>query len=251
MLRPSDVHLWRLPQKRDCLDSMRRDGLSLLSPTEKRRYYGMKHPAPADQYLLGRILMRRVLSQYLSIDPAELNFTESANGKPELSGQSVTPISFNLSHSSRETILAVSGATAIGIDIETYARANAAYRIAQRFFSAEERDRLEVIGELRAAHALMLWALKESIVKANGDTVWDGLANVSLALEGRRISWQTPPGRDGSRWKLAGGEFNKDYILAVAIELPARITVQPLKIEISSLGASVRDKIVFEPEFSM
>ena len=64
-------------------------------------------------------------------------------------------------------------------------------------------EQLESLGTGAAAHALMLWSLKESIVKAKGETVWDGLTGGSLTIQDRhrgrdrRLDRHQEPRHDG------------------------------------------------------
>lgn len=192
----------------------------MLSRGEKDRLARMKHPDPADRFVGGRILMRRVLGHYLQQDPASIPLTANPAGKPVLRNATAAHPAFSLSHSGGETVLAVAATGDIGIDIETRSRAPAAERIADRFFSHAERRYLSRCGNDRAEKALALWSLKEAIVKAQGMTVWDGLAGVSLTIDGARIVRDAvPPG--GGRWTLAAGPFGPSHVLAVAYRAAA------------------------------
>lgn len=248
-LSRGDVHLWLLPVEPAGIEQMRADGAGLLSPGETQRLDGMKHHLAADRFLLGRVLLRRVLARYLDADPASIVFEYNANGKPELAAPPSLPLSFNLSHSASEIVVAVSGAPALGIDIETLDRADAAYRIAQRFFSAGEIRSLAALDAKAPARALMLWALKESVVKANGDSVWDGLAKISLAIEDNRIDPALPENGDDPNWQLAAGVFLGTCLLAVAVGSSGGRTNPPLVFRTWRLGDDSAEESGFEPEF--
>ena len=244
------VHLWQLPDQQPDVERIRAKGMDLLSPEERQRSDGMKHPLVADRFVLGRILLRRVLARYLDEDPADLAFHYNSNGKPELVDRSGPAISFNLSHSASEIILAVAAAPAIGVDLEPVDRADTAYRISQRFFSTSEIRQLEALGPKAASHALMLWSLKESIVKARGETVWDGLAKISLATEGRRILWLSAGNNERSGWQLAAGTFGENHLLALAV-MPSRNEKRnPLVFQTYRLGSDTTAPNGFEPEFT-
>ena len=245
-----EVHLWFLPDGPACVETMCADGIALLSLPEKQHFAGMKHRPMAIRFLLGRLLMRRVLARYLGEEPAALAFRYNANGKPELDGLPATHLSFNLSHSASDVVLAVARTSAIGVDIESMHRADAAHRISQRFFSKSEMRDLEALGAAAPERALMLWALKESIVKANGDTVWDGLAKISLAIEDRRIEWPSSHKSDGSTWHLAGGAFRGNCVLAFAVKSSGDQTGEPLVCKTYRLGEDTVEIYGFEPEFS-
>ncbi len=244
------VHLWQLPDQQPDIERIRAKGKDLLSPEERQRSDGMKHPLVADRFVLGRILLRRVLARYLDEEPADLAFQYNANGKPELVELSGPKISFNLSHSASNIVLAVAAAPAIGVDLEPVDRADTAYRISQRFFSTNEIRQLEALGPKAASHALMLWSLKESIVKARGETVWDGLAKISLAIEGRRILWSSAGSTERSGWQLAAGTFGENHLLALAVKPSGDHMSAPLVFRTCQLGFETMDPNGFEPEFS-
>jgi phosphopantetheinyl transferase len=239
-----------LPDQQPDIERIRANGMDLLSPEERRRSDGMKHPLVADRFVLGRILLRRVLARYLDEDPADLAFQYNANGKPEIVDPSGPKISFNLSRSASKNVLAVAAAPAIGVDLEPVDRADTAYRISQRFFSASEIRQLEALGPKAASHALMLWSLKESIVKARGETVWDGLAKISLATEGRRILWSSAGNTERSGWQLATGAFGENHLLALAVKPSSGQGHSPLVFQTFRLGSDTMDPNGFKPEFS-
>jgi phosphopantetheinyl transferase len=199
---------------------------------------------------LGRILLRRVLARYLGEDPADLDFQYNANGKPELANPFALNISFSLSNSGSEIVLAVTSALAIGVDLETVDRAGAALRISQMFFSASEIQHLESVGTKASVHALILWSLKESIVKANGETVWDGLARLPLAIEGHRIYWPSAQHTGSPHWQLVAGGFGQNCVLAFAVKSLGDQTGRPLVFRTYRFGAGTEDHNGFVPEFS-
>ena len=244
-----EVHLWFLTDALPSIGAICTDGFVLLSPQEKQRFVEMKNGAMARRFLLGRILLRRILAHYLDENPATLAFHYSTNGKPELDCPPATHLSFNLSHSASEVVLAVTRAPAIGVDIEAMGRADAAHRIAQRFFSTREIRDLAALGMQAPERALLLWALKESIVKANGDTVWDGLTKISLSVDGRRIDWPSSKTEGGSNWKLAASAFRHDFFLALAVKASSFQTADPLVFRTRQLGNETEESDIFEPEF--
>ena len=215
-----EIHLWSLPADPAWRDEFRAAGRRLLSLAETDRLAGMKRPGPAARFLTGRILLRTVLARYLSQDPAAIGVALNAAGKPTLGAGAGHRPAFSLSHAGEETVLAVARDGDIGVDIESTDRAAAVDRISRRFFPEAECRYLDRCGSDRPEKALTLWTLKEAIVKARGDTVWEGLAGVSLTIDGPRLAWNNPPpGGDG--WKLAAGPLGIRHILAVAHRRPA------------------------------
>ncbi|MGI9250932.1 MAG: 4'-phosphopantetheinyl transferase superfamily protein [Pseudohongiellaceae bacterium] len=84
-----------------------------LSKPEQTRLQHFRQPQAAQRFLLGRALLRNVLSQYLNgPGPEELQFITGAQGKPELHPAHGSKLSFNLSHSHNMVVLAVAEAVA-------------------------------------------------------------------------------------------------------------------------------------------
>ena len=249
-LSQGDVHLWVPPAEPACIQRMCADGIALLSIEERQHLTSLENRQNADRFLLGRVLMRRVLARYLGEEPAALTLRHSANGKPELVDRPNTPLSFNLSHSAADVVLAVARESAIGVDIEDKGRAHAAHRIARRFFSGDEINGLEALGADAAQRALQLWSLKESIVKANGETVWDGLSKTTLAIDGRRIEWTASRNGNNATWHLAGGTFRGTYFLAVAVRSMDAKPNKTLAFRTYRLGSEANELPRFEPEIS-
>lgn len=240
-LTSDDVHLWFLPGNDSDLEKLRLEGFSLLSAVEKKRFDEMRMPAPADRFLLGRILMRRVLALYLNLDPASLEIVVNANGKPELIASPPADLNFSLTHSNGETALAVTKAPAIGVDLETMSRAETVEKIAQRFFSAPERRYLAALDETRATQSMILWSLKESVVKASGHTVWDGLSNVPLSVDGNKVAWLSAPEPERYAWKFAAGIYREVFSLAVAVKSPRTEILLPLALKFYRLGGMAQE----------
>ncbi len=210
-----ETHLWFAPEKDIEIERLRVDGLACLSAEEVGRLNNFGNRQRANRFLIGRTFMRRVLADYLNINPAALVFGQGDNGKPVLKTPDLTGIDFNLSHASGETVLAISNASAIGVDLEPVSRTRTAWRICQHFFSAPEHQRLADLEGPGTLHPLMHWCLKESIAKAQGGTIWQTLDDVSFRLETNRIYWDggVP---NSALWSLSCGIINYSFVIAVA-----------------------------------
>ena len=85
--------------------------------------------------------------------------------------------------------------------------------------SRSQRRALVPVEQIWAEKALTLWTLKEAIVKARGQSVWDGLAGISLTIDGPHLVWESPP-PDHGNWRLAVGPIGVSNVLAVALVVP-------------------------------
>lgn len=232
----NEVHLWFLQTDVPNVEALCKESLDLLSPDESERYRSMRHPGRARQYLLGRLLMRRSLAAHMHVTEAELKFVYGPNGKPALDATIASDLAFSLSHAGTTSVMAIAPAEKVGVDLELLDRAPSVLRIARRFFSEAELRHLR--GKDEHAAVMALWGLKESIVKANGTTVWEGLSAVRLIFDGDRVLWLTPPpdGHD-SDWLLMSGRYRANYSLALAVKR-GQTESQPLDVIVHVMGAA-------------
>ena len=232
----NEICLWYLPRSAAEKERLYRDGTDLLAPDEIARYQSYRRPARAKQFLLGRILMRRSLAAHLAADAHELQFSYGPNGKPELQAAIADGLVFSLSHAQSASVMAIARAERIGVDIENTSRAWSVLGIARQFFSAEEQRRLQPDSAAAAERALILWGLKESVAKASGSTIWEGLSGVKLELGGERIRWLAPPQGGESTWFLICGNHHDDSSLALVVQRRETIS-QPQQMYFHTLGS--------------
>lgn len=155
------------------------------------------------QYLVTRALLRSTLSHYVpSVAPQSWVFSSNAWGKPTILAPSV-PIAFNLSHTDKLIVLAVTLESTIGIDVEPLQR-SIDLEIADRFFSPQEvRDLFCLSPVERPRGFIELWTLKEAYIKARGQGLSIALDSFSFtfASSGRiDFECETVRHQDLSRW---------------------------------------------------
>ena len=135
--------------------------------------------------MVGRGLLRTMLAHYLSVDPSEVQFTYSLQGKPSLAREHGDPtLSFNLSHSDDLAAYAFGRVPEIGVDVERIRPVPEIEGIAASFFSVTERDALlKLPGSERQVGFFNCWTRKEAYIKATGDGLAHplDLFDVSLA----------------------------------------------------------------------
>lgn len=251
LLVPGDIHLWALAGNTKDPGKLQRESRRLLSDVERLRLGRLRHAETARRYLAGRVLLRQVLGRYLGVNPAQLKFSEGANGKPQLAAAREAGIAFNLSHARKESVLAVSQAEAIGVDIEDTGRFASAYRISQVFFAEEEKEWIRAAGAVSGSRALTVWLVKESVLKARGDTVWDGLGQLPLSICENRIVCDHLDDRPGFSWYLVCGHYGTDCLMAICWETCARARRTKPVIRCFRLGDSVAETKEFTLTLSL
>lgn len=98
-----------------------------------------------------------------------MQFTYDEHGKPPLAHGRLS-LAFNLSHSGRLVLLALTSAAPVGIDVERVKASTDLAAIAHRFFSPAERVELARISRDGYAEAFYrCWARKEAHLKAIGE----------------------------------------------------------------------------------
>jgi len=199
-----------------------------VSEVEQKRYSGIVNRAAGLHFLLGRYLLRYVLSTKsgVSILPADWEIFPDEQGRPRVLNQSVAPIKFSISHASGVVAIALSSTVDPGIDLEPLARELGSSLNFRHLLSPEQYDQVMTIPS--AAHCELLtrvWCIKESVSKVCGlglrlpfSTIEFDL--VSL-LNSQLATWLECKVRErGSFW------FNlctlaQRYWLCVAMESPA------------------------------
>lgn len=164
-----DVHLWLVPDPPVPTSVLAEQAGTVLSGDELQRCQSHRLPKGQRSYLLTRLALRTLLSRHHpEVAPADWRFSRSVNGKPQISHPDLQ-VSFNLSHAGSLIALAFSGQASIGVDIEHRDRELDADALSARYFSDKEHDMLmRLPTDIRLQRFLILWTMKEAVVKASG-----------------------------------------------------------------------------------
>lgn len=176
-LPSAEVHLWAWPLECGQEDEV---ALNALLDEEEReragRFLFQRHRAA---YVTARARMRCVLGAYLDRSPVALGLGRDALGKPQVSSpQRGAPIQFNLGHSERLALLAVSRNIALGVDVEELVplQPEAAWETAKAHFSPRELGDLAWLRRAAPEESedgwiagfYRCWTRKEAIAKGEG-----------------------------------------------------------------------------------
>jgi len=135
-----------------------------LNESRKIRVDKIKNPDMKKRQILTGTFVQHCLSKELGINASDLRLAENEYGKPNVVGHD---IHFNLSHSGKYAVIAVSDSD-VGIDIEC--KTKNCMKLAKRFFCKEEYDNLVKIDDETEQKRLFLhyWTIKEAYVKCIG-----------------------------------------------------------------------------------
>ena len=199
-LAPGEVHLWSIR-----LDEAARD--EHLSVAERERAARFRNPLHAARYVAAHDGLRRVLSRYVGIEPAQLPFsTEGEEGKPCL--VDVDAPAFNLTHTEDRALLALHGGERVGVDLERVRELSDFPTLSKQYFTPAECRAIDA-GE-RAARFFTAWTRKEAALKATGHGLTVDLRTVDVGAEPDErvvrfghhtlnvVSFSTPDGHIGA-----------------------------------------------------
>jgi 4'-phosphopantetheinyl transferase len=126
--------------------------------------------------------LRSILSRYLDIDPAQVEFEFGDYGKPFVPQ---SQLEFNLSHAHNLGVCAVCLSSPVGIDIE-YVRPIEAEQLVDRFFSDIEKVSFQRLPESeRLSGFFSAWTQKEAYLKAIGTGLSLSLDRVEVCIDPR------------------------------------------------------------------
>jgi 4'-phosphopantetheinyl transferase len=186
-----------------------------LTSDERIRSAGFRFERDRQRFIVAHGVLRDLLGRYLQSQPGRIHYVYNAFGKPSLSPEFGSRLTFNLSHSAGLALIAIAADSSVGIDLE-YIRTQSDYaEVARRFFSAAEVDELNALPGDRYTEAFFsCWTKKEAYVKACGD----GLA---LPLDGFSVPLTADPAHgpvDLCGWSLYTLRPAPGYAGALAIE---------------------------------
>jgi 4'-phosphopantetheinyl transferase len=116
-------------------------------------------------------MLRTILGRYVNEHPEALTFTAGRHGKPFLAGLrgTVEKVRFNLAHSHDSALIAVTQDREVGIDLERIRDNVDSLKLAERFFSPSEFERLQQLPRKQANRLFFtLWTCKEAYLKSIG-----------------------------------------------------------------------------------
>ena len=246
-----EVHVWRIPLDVPAarIDSLRRT----LALDESERAGRFHFQRDRDRFIVAHGALRDILGRYLRVEPRRVRFCYSPHGKPACAigmapsairmapsaigmapsairmapsaiggGRDTGGLRFNLAHSHKLALCAVTWGREVGIDLE-YARADLAdERIAERFFSTQEVAALRALPkDVRLQAFFNCWTRKEAYVKARGEGLSMPLDQFDVSLvpgePAALVSTPTDP-QEVSRWTLQEISPAPGYVAALAVE---------------------------------
>lgn len=223
-LGSDEVHIWHWNPV--SAPSGLTDLWKVLAEDERERAQRFHFTKLRDEFVVNRTRMRSLLAGYLGKSPEHLIFQYASRGKPFLpDGEGLR---FNLSHTHGRAALAVGREREVGVDIEEIRPQCDARRIAERFFSVQERQSMQGLsGEALDRAFFRGWTRKEAYIKAKGEGLSIPLHefDVSFAEGQPALLLSTRPDpEEASRWDLLDLSLGSGYAAALAVaRIPATL----------------------------
>ncbi len=155
--------------------------LALLSGDEQARAERFVFDVHRRRFVTGRAALRTLLGERLGCPPSHAALRLRAGGEAGAERRSRTR--FNVSHSDRYALVAIATGAELGVDIERVRPLRDMDLVAERVFSAGEREALGQVPPDRKAEAFFAgWTRKEAYIKARGEGIGLlGAVEVALA----------------------------------------------------------------------
>ncbi len=175
------IHVWRFPLIGTRLETAASS--QWLSERENARLDRILSRVKRDGRAVAWGRLRYILSRYLDCAPVAIQIAREGFGRPEITYPEHSGVRFNLSHSGSFGLVGVSR-NSIGVDIEKVDVSLRVARLATRFFTPNEADKLlKLSEEERIQTFFRLWVLKEAYLKAHDSQVPAGLSQCEMTLE--------------------------------------------------------------------
>ena len=198
--------------------------MRLLTPDEHQRAEAFRHPQGRTAFVVCRFALRTLLAAYTGMPGDRLVFQYGPNGRPEL--RDLPSLRFNLSHAGSRGALAFAWDAAIGVDIEDTSRQADFAKLARRFFTPAEFQRLRYLtADEQRETFFSYWTCKEALAKATGVGVPAGLKRVTVTVAtggAPAVTWMAEEPTAPERWVLHPINPWPGYAGAVAVEARGR-----------------------------
>ena len=163
-LKDGDLHIWRYSLNGQ--DYRTEKESPVLSKEEQNRYNAYINESDKIRYIGNHRFVRQVLSKYLNILPAQVQFSQTAMGKPYVENSGLF---FNYSYRGDFGILALSRNEEVGVDIEKMRILQDIPTFTEFCFSEKEKQIIFKSDKEKFQETLFIfWTFKEAIIKSLG-----------------------------------------------------------------------------------
>ncbi len=168
------VRVWLVPDQRS--EAVLADLSGVLDAEERLRADAYLSADDRRRFVVAHGAARHIVSRCVGAPAEELRWERGPHGKPELAGR-WAGVRANLSHSAELSVVAVTAARGVGVDVQRLLPHLDTAAMADRYFPPEEADLVRAAADARSRADLFarLWCRKEALVKAHGGRLTPGL----------------------------------------------------------------------------
>lgn len=178
-----EIHVWyvSLHEAEERVDDLAR----LLSQAERERADRFRSLADRRRFIISRGLLRSLLAEYVGERAQNLLFRYGTYGKPFLPNNiNNRNIHFNVSHSKKYILYAITRSREVGVDLEYVNPAFDFVSVVERYYSAAERLAFFALPEEKRTRAFFKsWTCKEAFIKAMGEGLLRTLPTFEVTLD--------------------------------------------------------------------
>jgi 4'-phosphopantetheinyl transferase len=220
ILLSNDVHVWRaaLEQPAEQVQKL----VQILSEDERLRAERFYFERDRKRFIVGRGLLRIILSRYTKLAAHQLRFSYGKRGKPALVTTGIcSNLQFNLSHSEGLALYAITLDRQLGIDLEYIRPTTDVEQLSKRFFCPREYQVIRSLPPKQQQEAFFHgWTCKEAYLKATGEGLTQlEQVEVSLAIgEPAKLLSIAEDSQATTNWSLVTLFPGPGYMGALAVE---------------------------------
>jgi len=214
----NEVHIWLIPF--DKIINRISFFEDLLSQNELSRAGKFHFEMDRSKFIVGRGILRLILSKYSGILPSQIKFIYNEFEKPSLEkGQNSMFLEFNTSHSASFITIGITIVAQIGIDIENLERKSDLLELAKRYFAEGEFINLiSLPKDLMIEGFYNCWTRKEAFIKAIGNGLSHPLDTFEVTLTpDEETRFLKIAGENVEEWSLINIEPHSEYVGAIAV----------------------------------
>lgn len=231
-LPPATVYLWFTFVEEIHDKRLLAEYKNLLPEEELEKLSRFRLHSHKQRYLVGRALIRTILSRYIGLDPQQIVFSREEHGRPYLlrSWKSPSP-QFSLSYTDGLVGVALTLESRVGIDVENIRREIDCLAIAESYFSPDEHKELKLLSEPQLKKRFFeLWTLKEAYGKAQGRGLRMPLDEVSFHLRKKskeQLKATSMVADDGRQWQFEtfkpSEEHRAAFFVCQDLQIPFKV----------------------------
>lgn len=159
---------------------------SWVTIAERVRARSFRQRMDSVRHLVGRALVRSILSRELGEMALSVEFVTNSWGKPMLPGSG---FEFSISHSGNAVWVALCRGIAVGIDVERVDNVADPYVLAEVFHPAERVALMGLPADEAQSAFFRCWTRKEAVIKALGEGLSRPLSSFCVRTDERARDW--------------------------------------------------------------